>query len=81
MYKTIHKLIPCSCVHTSINVHHPYNLRKFRDFVSVPFRTNMRMNSISIAGPKAWESLPSVVKLSESLQTFKTQLFIHLLSV
>ena len=72
MYKTIHNLIPHSCVHNNVNVRYPYNLRKPCDFVPVPFRTNIHMKSTPIDGPRVWESLPSMVKLGESVQLFKS---------
>jgi len=38
------------------------------------FRTNIRQDSISVRGPKLWESLPTKVQTSSSLYLFKKEM-------
>jgi hypothetical protein len=59
MFKCQHSLLPVSCLHyCRVNLHHPYYMRQTHYFVTPAFRTVIREQSISIQGPKIWDSLP-----------------------
>ena len=81
MYKTKHHLLPRTCIFNTVNsATGPYNLRKRKDFAVTFFRTNVRKRHIINAGPYAWEVLPDSIKCSDSLDIFKSRLFLYLLN-
>ena len=72
MYKCKNALLPASCMHYCItHVHNPYNMRSNHDFVTPLYRTNIREQSISVLGPKVWESLPIALRVCESFDILK----------
>ena len=66
MFKCQHSLLPILFLHyCRVNLHHPYYMRQTHYFVTPAFRTVIRAfrtvireQSISIQGPKIWDSLP-----------------------
>ena len=81
MYKSKHKLLPNCCLHyCPLNVNHPYGIRSTHYFLLAPFRTNVREQSISIFGPRIWDSLPHDLQNSASLLSFKTGVSKYLVS-
>ncbi len=52
-------------------VHNPYNMRSTHDFVSPQYRTNIREQSISVLGPRLWESLLTALRVCESVNIMK----------
>ena len=52
MYRTKHDLLPPACTYATLNTTNcSYNLRKGREFTSVPFRTIMRKKHLTYSGP------------------------------
>ena len=81
MYKTKHNIIPQSCTYNvAVSTACPYNLRKRKDFMQEPFRTNIRKRHISVAGPYVWDTIPEILRLSGSLLIFKRKLSVYLLN-
>jgi hypothetical protein len=76
MYKAIHKVLPNSCSQfiTLSEKACWYNLRKDHQFAYSTFRTKLRENSIAIAGPRLWNSLPDHLQLPSSISIFKCKL-------
>jgi len=77
MYKYKYGMLPSSFdgIFTAHLENHKYNTRNKCDF-QIPMQ---RVQTISSAGPKIWNSLPKYVKLSESFGQFKTKLKNHLM--
>ena len=75
-YKSINNIMPISCMNHIQHVqdNYRYQLRKVSSIRKLPFRTNTRQRYIGVSGPRLWESLPNYIKLSNSLQLFKTHL-------
>ena len=82
MFKHRNALLPVSCMHyCTTYVRNPYNMRSNHDFVSPPYRTHLREQSISVSGPRLWESLPIALRLCESLNVFKRAVREHFFSM
>jgi hypothetical protein len=82
MFKHKNALLPVSCMHyCTTYVRNPYNMRSNHDFVSPPYRTHLREQSISVSGPRLWESLPIALRLCESLNVFKRAVREHFFSM
>jgi hypothetical protein len=64
---------------TSNQVHN-YNTRSANNYRSHPCRTNLKQFTILYQGPKIWNSLPSCIRDSPSLSTFKKNMIQFLLS-
>ena len=58
MFKFKHSLLPAPCMHYCKLNSSSYGLCKINYFFIPPCRTKIREQSISIAGPKLWGSLP-----------------------
>jgi hypothetical protein len=81
MYKCKNALLPASCMHYCIvHAQNPYNMRSNYDFASPSYRTNIREQSIGVLGPRVWESLPTVLRISESLDICKRAVRNYLIS-
>ena len=52
---------------------HNYNLRSISDLSLLIVRTNLMKFSIHYQGPITWNKLPTELKVSNSLQMFKTK--------
>ena len=79
MYKTKHGLIPPSCVYTVASSNSRYNLRRKRDFIDIPFHTDVRKRHVAIAGPYVWKSLSDGIKASPTVFIFKRMLTRYML--
>jgi len=79
MFKHKHNLIPLSCIsylsHSSeIRIH---NTRNKADFVLDRFKSTVRELSISIRGPRLWNSLPDYLLDTRCVGLFKKHLMSH----
>ena len=72
MFKCKHKLLPDCCLqYCPININKPYHTRCSYYFTAPAFRTNIREQSISVLGPRLWNTLPSDLINSNNLSHFK----------
>ena len=76
MYKFKYHHLPISCMrYVTVAVGHRFHeTRKVFYFNMESFRTVIRERSISIRGPRVWDSLPSEIQDSPSIGSFKRQL-------
>lgn len=82
MYKVKNHLLPLSCMRyvTVADPVRSYYTRKVYYFNLVGFRTVVRENSVSVRGPKLWDSIPMEIQNAPNLGSFKhklTSLFCH----
>ena len=82
VYKFKFNLLPVSCLHYLTVAHNDrlHLTRHHYEFSIPPCRTVVRQNSISIYGPKYWDSLPILIKSQVSLYLFKKSLGAFLFS-
>ena len=75
MYKSKNALLAESCM--------KYCMRKSQHsyFVAQPFRTSIREHSISVEGPRVWDSLPVPLQASESIEILKRNVTKHFISL
>ena len=75
MFKCKYKLLlPKPCIeYCPVNLYHPYEMRCSHYFYAFSFRTSIRELSISVQGPKLWNSLPDALSNCISLETFKRE--------
>ena len=68
--------LPLSCMNyiTITNPDRPYSTRHFHFFITSRFRTIIRQNSVSIRGPKLWDSFPIDIQNSSSLHLLRKRL-------
>ena len=65
----------CHCYLVLHNASHSlYNFRHNSDFNILTFRTSIREKSISMRGPRHWDSLPSEIRSAPSSYSFKLNL-------
>ena len=83
MFKVKNRLLPASCMkyftvseRTSLN----YSIRNPSYFKLLPFRTEIKRQSIKIRGPKLWHSLPLELQNSCSLTVFKREYLLQIFS-
>ena len=82
MFKFKHSLLPAPCMHYCKLNSSSYGLRKINYFFIPPCRTKIREQSISIAGPRLWGSLPIYLQNSNNLMmSFKRNAYIFLVVV
>ena len=76
MYKIKYNLMLQRCLHFAAvnNTKHSHNTRKFNYFVEVYFCTSIWASSLSVRGPKVWNSLPSDISDTAYLGGFKPNL-------
>lgn len=75
MFKYKYSVLPASCQHyVKVNVSKHYAVRKSKYFFEPSCRTNIRENSISVCGPRLWNSLPVELQSCTSIGLFKTEL-------
>jgi len=74
MYKVNCQLLPdnLQCFFKLNNAVHKYNTKQSSHFAIKFCRTTHRSFSLSIQGPRYWNSLPIELKICKSLQNFKT---------
>ena len=82
MFNIKYNLLPQSCTHLVLitNKDHHYDTRTYSYFAKDSFRINAREHSISIHGPRAWDSLPSEIQDCTSLAVFKKKVSLHLIN-
>ena len=74
MFKVKYKLLPLSCMHHfKINLQGVYNIRQYRYFENIAFRTNIRERAIAIYGPRLWNSLAQSIQSCPSQILFRRQ--------
>jgi len=80
MFKIKHHLLPMSCMHfiTVSDTERLHDTRKKSYFVSEGCRTVAREMSVSVYGPKLWDSLPEDIQDTHCISTFK-RLLVHFL--
>ena len=74
MYKMVNKLAPsylCNICPTFVNERSCYSLRSGNDLCSPHVRTERHKKSFLFSTTQLWNSLPSAVRLSLSLSSFK----------
>ena len=82
MFKFKHSLLPAPCMYYCKLNSSSYGLRKINYFFIPPCRTKIREQSISIAGPRLWGSLPVYLQDSNNLMmSFKRNVFTYFLSL
>ena len=82
MCKCKYVILPESCMKCStINFLHSYNMCNVHYFAAQPFRTSIREHSISVEGPRVWDSLPVPLQASESIETLKRNVTKHFISL
>ena len=82
MFKFKHSLLPAPCMHYCKFNSSSYGLRKINYFIIPPCRTKIREQSISIAGPRLWGSLPISFQDSNNLMmSFQRNVFAYFLSL
>jgi Reverse transcriptase (RNA-dependent DNA polymerase) len=75
MFKALHNTLPTSCAANFKRLPvRLYNTRLNSDFVQEFARTKARINSVQIAGPRAWNSLPVSLRSTDSIANFKSKL-------
>ena len=82
MFKVKHHLLPLSCMRyiTVVNSQRSYITRQSAYFNMVGCRTVMRENSISVQGPRVWNSLPKLIQDVYSIAIFKHELVIFFIN-
>ena len=60
------------------SVYHDYNTRNRSEAVSNFQRLSLTQHSIYFTGPKVWNSIPQIIKSSDSLSSFKQLFKMHL---
>jgi len=82
MFKSKNLLLPESCIKYCMRKsQHSYNMRNVHYFVAQPFRTSIREHSISVEGPRVWDSLPVPLQASESIEILKRNVTKHFISL
>jgi len=82
VFKFIHFLLPDSfCTYFTFNSSPAYYTRANNCFIVLHFRTVIREHSISVSGPRVWDSLPSVIRSCASFNTLKLAVASHLFSL
>ena len=82
MYKCKNKLLPNCCLqYCPISLNHPYSMRCIHYFLQSPYRTNIREQSVSILGPRIWDSISVDLQNSASLLSFKFGVSNYLVSL
>ena len=76
VFKIKHHLLPLSCLRyiTVMNTQRSYMTRLSSYFNMVGHRTVLRENSISVQGPRLWNSLPKSLQEVHSIAIFKREL-------
>ena len=76
MYKMKHHLLPLSCLQyvTVMDTQRSYITRQSGYFNMIGCRTVMRENSVSVQGPRLWNSLPKYIQDVSSIAIFKREL-------
>ena len=76
MFKIKYHLLPLTCMRyiTVMNTQRSYATRLSSYFNIVGYRTVMRENSVSVQGPKVWNSLPKSMQNVYSVAIFKREL-------
>jgi hypothetical protein len=75
MFKVRNYIVPNSCMnYVEINPSSEHNTRSASYFKLFRFRTNTRQHSISIAGPRLWNTIPNTLQNSVCLSQFKKSL-------
>ena len=76
MFKMKCHLLPLSCLQyvTVVNTQRSYITRQSNYFSMVGYRTVLRENSISIQGPRLWNSLPKSIQDIHNIAIFKHEL-------
>ena len=59
------------CIIACKNVNNFYNMRNSHDFALISYRTNIREQCICVVGPRLWDSIPSDLRVSDSVFIFK----------
>jgi len=80
MFKCKYNLLPDLCVIYCPSVNKPYHMRISSYYVIHAFRTNIREQSISVIGPKIWDTLPSNLINTNNLLYFKHQVHQYLIA-
>ena len=82
-YKSVNNLLPSTCTsyftHAKDTHQHATRGHEFNLYV-INAKKSCRVNSLSFRGPKYWNSLPNNIRLSSSLNVFKTLLREYLIS-
>ena len=80
VYKSLNHSLPPYINRKFQTMTHGYNTRNSSDLQLIKCRTNMGQRTLTFLGAKNWNSLPSVLKFSPSVNVFKTNLVKHILS-
>jgi hypothetical protein len=75
MYKVRFNILPQPCLsYFTLNKTSNYNMRNTSYFKLLPYRTNVKQKTISIAGPKLWNTIPTELQDSRNPHQFKSAL-------
>ena len=82
VYKFLNNSLPnvcCDFLTLYDSTSNEYSLRRKSTFLIPSYRTSLREKCSLVRFPRIWSSIPNEIKLSESLNIFKSRLKAHLL--
>ena len=83
MFKLKFRQLPTSFHHYAsiTNIDRFHNTRHISYFIQIKSRTNIHCHSITVHGPRLWDSLPMTIQQSNVLSAFKSSLHNHYVSL